>query len=148
LARDFSDLALAGETLSDVIKIVSAVTTSLLASLRYIIAVLLVVLLFWILIETAYCVGNSSNYSKLLWLFIIALALLVVVVVWKFVDLMKALTKPERLTGYAGNLKLIPLAILDLALIYAAIFVSGQMDSPLTTPLLSFCQTIFTKLTS
>jgi hypothetical protein len=41
-----------------------------------------------------------------------------------------------------------PLAILDLALVLAAIFVSSQLSSPLTTPLLRFCQTIFNQLKS
>lgn len=134
-------------TTSEVIKLVSSIGASLVESLRYIILWLLVVLLFWILIEMTDCVANSS-YSKLLALFIITLTLLVLVIVWKSVDLMKALTKPERLAAYSGNLKIIPLAILDLALVLAAIFVSSQMNSSLATPLLRFCQTIFNKLTS
>jgi hypothetical protein len=138
-------------TTSEVVKFVSAISTSLVASLRHIIPGLLVVLLFWILVEMAYCVAKSS-YSKLLALFIIVLALLALVIVWKSVDLMKALTKPTRLTAYSENLKIIPFAILDLALVLAAIFVSSQMNSPsttpLATPLLRFCQTIFNKLTS
>ena len=130
-------------TLSNVIKIVSAVTTSLLASLRFIVAVLLGLLLPWILVEMTYGVWHSS-YSLLAVLFIIALVLLLVVIVWRCVELGKA----GALAAYSGNLKTIPLAILDLVLVLAAIFVSSQMSSPLATPLLRFCQTIFNKLTS
>jgi hypothetical protein len=130
-------------TLSNVIKIVSAVTTSLLASLRYIIAVLLAILLFWVLIEMAYGVWHSS-YRLLAVLFIIVLVVLIVMVVLQCVEL----EKPGALAAYSGNLNIIPLAILDLALVLAAIFVSSQFSSPLATPLLRFCQTIFNKLTS
>ena len=134
-------------TLSDVIKIVSAVTTSLLASLRFICALLLGLVLFWILVEMTYGVWHSS-YALLAVLFVIALLLLAVVIIWRCVEL----GKPGALSAYSGNLKIIPLAILNLALVLAAIFVSSQMNNPsttpLATPLLRFCQTIFNKLTS
>jgi len=130
-------------TLSDVIKIVSAVTTSLLASLRFISALLLGLLLPWILVEMTHGVWHSS-YGVLAVLFIIVLVLLLFVIVWRCVEL----GKPGALAAYSGNLRIIPLAILDLVLVLAAIFVSSQMSSPLATPLLRFCQTIFHKLTS
>jgi hypothetical protein len=130
-------------TLSDVIKIVSAVTTSLLASLRFIVAVLLGLLLPWILVEMTYGVWHSS-YKLLATLLIIVLVLLGVVIVCKCVEL----GKPGALAVYSGNLKIIPLAILDLALVLAAIFVSSQFSCSLSTSLLRFCQTIFNKLTS
>lgn len=129
--------------LSDVSKTVSAVATTLLASLRFVVATLLVLMLFWILVEMALNVGQSS-YCILSVFFFIILVLLVAVIVLRCVELAKA----GVLAAYSGSLQIIPFAILDLVLIYAAIFVSGQMDSPLTTPLLRFCQTITKKLMS
>jgi hypothetical protein len=129
--------------LSDVSKTVSAVATTLLASLRFVVATLLVLMLFWILVEMALNVEQSS-YCILSVFFFIILVLLVAVIVLRCVELAKA----GVLATYSGSLQIIPFAILDLVLIYAAIFVSGQMDSPLTTPLLRFCQTITKKLMS
>lgn len=135
-------------TTSEVIKSVSAIIKSLVASLRHIVPGLLGVLLFWILIEMTYGVCHSSTYRPLAWLFIIVLVLLVVVIIWGCVDLTKALKEPVRLAAYSENVNGAPLAILDLALVLAAIFVSSQLSSPLTTPLLRFCQTIFNQLKS
>jgi hypothetical protein len=130
-------------TLSDVIKIVSAVTTSLLASLRFIVAALLGFLLPWILGEMAINVWRS-RYCVLAGFFIAVILCLLVVIVWRCVEL----RTPGALAAYSGGLNIIPLTILNMALVLAAIFVSSQFSSPLATPLLRFCQTIFNKLTS
>lgn len=130
--------------LSNPIKIVSGITSSLLASLRFVIALTLVVLLLWIVGEMGYNVWCSREYPALAVFFLIALIVAIGGTIWRCV-------KPQHFgvpNADSGSLNILPLAILDLALIYAALFVSDQLDSPLTTPLLSFCQTIFNKLTS
>lgn len=126
------------KALSDVLKIVSAVTSSLLASLRFVIALILALLLPWILGEMAYTVFGSKCYSALGIFFALALVVLLGLTAWRYVQ-------PQKFgvtTAASGNLNILPLALLDLVLIVVAIFISQQLKTPLTTPLLHFCQTI------
>jgi hypothetical protein len=129
--------------MSQLLNIVSAVTSSLLASLRFVIALDLALLLFWILGEITYSVWKS-DYSPLAILFALTLITVLGLTVWRCL-------KPQHFgvtAAYNGGLNTLPLTIVDAAVVIAAVFVSDELQKPLTTPVLHFCQTIIHKFTT
>ena len=129
--------------MSQLLKIVSAFTSSLLASLRFVIALDVALLLFWILGEITYSVWNSE-YSLLAILFGVTLISVLGVTLWRCL-------KPQHFgvtAAYNGGLNTLPLTFLDLGIVIASVFVSDQLQKPFMTPALRFCQTIIHKFTT
>jgi hypothetical protein len=127
-----------------ILKIVSALTSSLLASLPFVIAVELVVLLFWALTEITCMVAHDAHYAPLGFLFGLTLLAALGVTLWRC-------WHPRSFgltTAATDSLNVLPLAVLDLAILLAAVFVSDLLQKPLTTPLLRFTQTMIHKITS
>jgi hypothetical protein len=125
-------------------EVVSAFTAGLLASIRFILAADLGLLLFWALGEITWSVGHDKAYSWLWIFFGIMLLVALVVLVWRWI-------RPEAFGAGAaatGSLNAAPLAFLDAMILLSAVFVSDRLDAPLTTPLLYFVQTIVHKLMS
>lgn len=122
---------------SQVLKIASGFPSSLLASLRFVIALDVVLLLFWILGELTYSLYESA-YSPLALFFGITLIATLSIAIWRC-------WKPQHFGGtaaYSDNLNILPITILDVIVIVAAVFVSDQLHKPLATPLFHFSQSI------
>jgi hypothetical protein len=129
--------------LPEALKLVSAVTSSLMASLRFVIAFDLAFLLLWILAEITYSVWKSGSSLIAIIFFFLTFVAAFGTTVWRC-------WKPQHFgatTSYSGRLNIIPLMILDAIVILAAILISDQLQKPFATPLLQFSQTMFHKLT-
>ena len=125
--------------MSRILNLVSAFTSSLLASLRFVVAVDLALILLWALGEIWWSVEQDSEYSCLHWLLVVTLVLAVLVTGWRLKD-----PRSFGLSTAAGDsLNVLPLAFLDLGVLLAAVLVSDQLHKPLYTPLLHFSQTLF-----
>ena len=121
---------------------VSAFTSSLVASLRFVVALDLALLLLWMLGETTYSVLRSE-YGLLTILFAVTLIATLSLTIWRFL-------KPKHFgmtIASSTSLNIISLTVLDLVTLFTIIFVSDQFQKPLTTPLLHFCQTLIQRLT-
>jgi hypothetical protein len=129
--------------LSDVLKIVSAVTSSLLASLRFVIALILALFLLWILGEMAWTVWHG-DYRWLAIFFFVAFVAIIGGTIWRC-------WKPQQFGEPAASsesLNIVPLTVLNVIRILVALFISWKLNGTLRTPLLRFCKNLIDKLTS
>ncbi len=125
--------------MSRALNLVSAFTSSLLASLRFVVAADLALILLWALGEIWWSVEHDSDYSCLHWLLVATLVAAVGATTWRWAD-------PRSFglsTAATDSLNVLPLAFLDLGVLLAAVLVSDQLHKPLDTPLLHFSQTLF-----
>src|ERR1700756_5241820 len=125
------------------LNIISALTSGLLDSIRFVVAIDLAVILFWSLGEITWSVYQSSEYRWLAFLFGVTIAITLIVIIWRWV-------KPQSFglaTAATGNLNILPLALLNFVILFAAIFVADTFGKP-TTPLLRFVNTMVQKFTS
>jgi len=126
--------------MSDVAKSVSAITSGLVATVRSLVAVELALILFWTLIEIRGSLLFGNTYPCL---FILPLIAFVILALGSAESGTYGLTKVNT-----GSLNIMPLLLMDLILIGAAVWTSDQFGQPFTTPLLSFSQTLIHKLMS
>ena len=126
--------------MSDVAKSVSAITSGLVATVRSLVAVELALILFWTLIEITGSLLFGNTYPCL---FILPLIAFVILALGSAESGTYGLTKVNT-----GSLNIMPLLLMDLILIGAAVWTSDQFGQPFTTPLLSFSQTLIHKLMS
>lgn len=129
--------------MSQVLRIASAFASSLPLSLRFVVALDLVLLLFWILGELTYSV-YESEYSPLAVLFGVTGIAALSIAIWMC-------WKPQHFGAIAARsntLNILPITVLDVIVIVAAVFVSDQLQKPLGTPLFHFCQTVIHKFMS
>jgi hypothetical protein len=129
--------------MSQILKLTSAFTLSLLVSLRFVIALDLALLQLWVMAELTYSVFQSS-YPSLAILFAATLLTTLVVTIWRCV-------KPQDFgvtVAYSSGLSLniLPLSVLDVVVVSAVVFVADLLHKPLTTPVLHFCQTMLQTL--
>jgi hypothetical protein len=124
---------------SRALNLVSAFTSSLLASLRFVVAADLAVILLWALVEIWWSVEQDREYSRLHWLLAVTLVSAVGATAWRCAD-----SRSFGLsTAATDGLNVLPLAFLDLGVLLVAVLVSDQLEKPLRTPLLRLSQTLF-----
>ena len=119
------------------LKVTSAFTSSLIESLRFVIALDVALLQLWILAEMTYSVFKSG-YPSLAFLFAVSLIATLGVTIWRCV-------KPEHFgvaVAYSSSLNILPLTVLNVVVVFAVVFIADQLQKPLTTPVLHFCQTM------
>lgn len=130
--------------MSDAMKIVSAFTSGLIAAVRFLVPLELGLLLIWALMEVTWSLAFDKQYQLLAFLSGSALVVVVGGMVWRW-------NQPEKfglVRADTGSLNAMPLLLLDLSLVLAAVWISDQLGRNFTTPLLSFSQTMIHKLTS
>jgi hypothetical protein len=128
----------------DAMKIVSAFTSGLVAAVRLLVPVGLGGMLLWVLFEMMLSLSGDKEYGVLALFPLAALIGVLVVTLWRCMN-------PGAfglVHAYNGSMNVMPLLLLDLLLILAAVWISDRFGRSLTTPLLSFSQAIFHKLTS
>lgn len=124
--------------------LISSLTSCVLGSLRYVLAFDFAILFVWSFVEIFLNVKDNPEYWLLAWFLLLPTAVVLVgAATWRWF-------RPAAFGVSAaanGSMNLLPMAVLDAALLLLAVLGADMFGWSFSTPLLLLCQTLLHKFT-